>query len=290
MFFIRTFQSYLKGNSVMKSTLLRMAVAGSMVVGAAAHADVILPSTGNGELVLYVHDNTTGTTYARGIQIQNNTVLPPASILPKTGSPGGYVSAVTTSYVLPTITADANLTAFMGGTHASDSFSWGIQSGSTSSGNAPGKFVYTFTTGVDLTQPANVVSSNQLSVGYNALEASDLTLNGQINSGTPGDGASTPATGDGLWGRGSTQDPQNWFGNGPNTAIALGTASTLYTLTGNGTNVTAQVYLAGEKVTLLANGTLEAVASAVPLPAAIWLLGSGLLGLAGIGRRRAVAA
>jgi hypothetical protein len=30
--------------------------------------------------------------------------------------------------------------------------------------------------------------------------------------------------------------------------------------------------------------------SAVPLPAAVWLLGSGLLGLAGIGRRKKAAA
>jgi hypothetical protein len=37
---------------------------------------------------------------------------------------------------------------------------------------------------------------------------------------------------------------------------------------------------------MLADGTLEAVGGAVPLPGAVWLLGSGLLGLAGIGRRR----
>jgi len=35
-------------------------------------------------------------------------------------------------------------------------------------------------------------------------------------------------------------------------------------------------------------GTVDGVASAVPVPAAAWLMGSGLVGLAGVGRRRKV--
>jgi hypothetical protein len=44
-------------------------------------------------------------------------------------------------------------------------------------------------------------------------------------------------------------------------------------------------------LTLSATGlTYAAGTSAVPLPAAIWLLGGGLLGLFGIGRRKAATA
>jgi hypothetical protein len=50
-------------------------------------------------------------------------------------------------------------------------------------------------------------------------------------------------------------------------------------------------YILG-KVTLGTNGTLTfaANASAVPLPAAVWLFGSGLMGLVGVSRRRKAAA
>jgi len=63
----------------------------------------------------------------------------------------------------------------------------------------------------------------------------------------------------------------------------------VYAYTSNGNGSLLQSYSLGQ-VELLSNGTLETVAaattSAVPLPAGVWLIGSGLLGLAGIGRRR----
>jgi hypothetical protein len=45
-------------------------------------------------------------------------------------------------------------------------------------------------------------------------------------------------------------------------------------------------------VSLTANGLVfsSTQTAPVPLPAAIWLLGSGLLGLFGIGRRKAITA
>lgn len=84
-------------------------------------------------------------------------------------------------------------------------------------------------------------------------------------------------------------NPANWYLSGGATGVTgANTAYNLYGITGTTTGPVA-VSLVGT-ATLSANGvTFAAPVSAVPLPAAIWLLGSGLLGLAGVGRRKAVA-
>jgi hypothetical protein len=75
--------------------------------------------------------------------------------------------------------------------------------------------------------------------------------------------------------------------------VAPGSAVTLYGVTGNGSGSgTTTAFSLGSAVFSLANDTLTFTGNGgntpVPLPAAVWLLGSGLLGLAGVGRRRAV--
>jgi hypothetical protein len=88
----------------------------------------------------------------------------------------------------------------------------------------------------------------------------------------------------GAAGAGST----NLYGQGADSAgVGLGQSATLYGATANGGTGILQTYNFGS-IEVTSNGTLEAV-TAVPLPAAVWLFGSGLLGLAGIGRRRSAA-
>jgi hypothetical protein len=71
---------------------------------------------------------------------------------------------------------------------------------------------------------------------------------------------------------------------------AVGSSAAFYGITdNNSTSTQVQSYVLGS-LELYANGTLATLSSgggsSVPIPAAVWLFGSGLLGLAGIGRRR----
>jgi len=91
---------------------------------------------------------------------------------------------------------------------------------------------------------------------------------------------------------------QTILGGAKASGIAGGTALDFYQVTGTGKNTdilsAVQFGNANGAATWALSSTGDLVyttsASPVPLPAAIWLLGSGLLGLAGIGRRKALAA
>jgi hypothetical protein len=105
--------------------------------------------------------------------------------------------------------------------------------------------------------------------------ANGSTITGQVWGGNPG----------GV-GVGSTTE----YGTGPaQSGFAPGTSQTLYAITGNNGTGQVQSYVLGQ-IDLSTNGTLSLTQTPVPLPAAVWLFGSGLLGLAGIGRRRSVIA
>jgi hypothetical protein len=76
------------------------------------------------------------------------------------------------------------------------------------------------------------------------------------------------------------------FGS-PNGA-ALGTTTYFYEVATWGPGNDANIYASTDAITVGTGGEISGLvsASAVPLPAAFWLLGSGVLGLFGIGRRR----
>ena len=275
-------------------TIAKLGLIGLALAASSAHADVFLPGTGNGELTLFVRNDVTGAVYARGLQTRINDVLTQAQIDAGYTGDTALGTVQNINFALGTVGPDANLTAFLA---TAGTFSWTIMAGDNSGSNNAGpdarRYLTTTTTTWDESNPNGVTNSN-LGTTWNNLQQTLVTLNGVIDGadvGGEGNGHSTASNG--QWRQTGAVPGEimgNWAGAGPDTATALGTAAHLYVLTtaGGGNAGLARTYQ-GIDVTLGTNGTLSASVSAVPLPAAAWMLMSGLLTLAGVGRRKNVA-
>lgn len=164
-------------------------------------------------------------------------------------------------------------------------------------GSASGTYSLTLLNGA--TPPPGVVlgtsttnPSNAWSFTFSGGSGSFSAAGGMLTTGfsyTPISGALVD-NGDGTY-TGSYS-----FGFGPAPAVAttttwdvtlVGSTVTLVTLDTepNGINGTSFTNIFGT-ISPVMNGTATGSVSAVPIPAAAWLLGSGLLGLAGVARRR----
>ena len=274
--------------------ILKSAVGATLALAAAGANALGVPATNSSDLVLVIQNQATpANVYVLDTGISINSAL---------GTGAAVTNAVLNntafSGINKTIAASSALQAFLLANPASgDGWAlesaqysgltssaspinsnskntgkaWGIFSSASNASNLGGTQLGTFQGylgGIqnDLTQPAD-------SLGIKPLAT-------QTEAST---GASYNAQAQGKYGLAAGI---NDVGSLNNSAI------TLYGMTGNGTTLAVQTYILGT-ASVAANGTLtltgNGTTSPVPLPAAVWLFGSGLLGLVGVSRRRKAA-
>jgi hypothetical protein len=270
-------------------TIVKYALVGAVLAAGAANADPIVTNLANApggsDLVLFVTDTSTNTFYVQDLGIRVDDLRTRTQVA---GDPGTFnIDGTGTTGPLNVPSAfnltSPNLAAFFS-SHVGDSFTWSILGSDVTGGTqTPGsqRVVSTSTldmiTGNAFWDSTGVVASaqNMHSFFQNDLNQAAFT-NGVSSSSGYGDstlGKNAPGT----W---------NSIGNG----AAVGTAQTLFMFATEGGGNDANVYAGAYQLSLSLTGQLSgAPTSNVPLPAAVWLLGSGLMGLAGVGRRRRTA-
>ncbi len=262
---------------------IRLALAGTALLGyAVAHAQGGPPTSGTSDLWLFVTDPATDETYARDTGISITSLAPSTLSISAKGE---------SSPVSINLAADSTLLSFLAAANsAGQTLYWGVQGGNYlgGTGNVPGQ--------EDIVQANTLPASNTENIKFNpsftdifaGLNGDEQYMDLAAGQSAVFDLADGTPVGNAWGASGNGPGSVNLYGQGQNGEIALTSEASLYFLTGaNSTTAIESYILANDNLELTSNGTLETVsASPVPLPPALWLLGSGLLGLAGVGRRR----
>jgi hypothetical protein len=269
--------------------ILKASIAAAMTLGAvSAHAAFAVPTTSNpGDLVLFAEVlNSSGTVVGSYAGDTGVTVL-------------GTQAAISANQTASMNDGTGNLGKLLALDTGTNSLVWSIQGGGQLSANdyeladaGAAQFVTTAAnnnTGQMGARPSGVLDT------WNGITNTTIALNKNAGNPPPAGVNSVFGTATASAGifdtTGTAANPSNWYLSGGATGVSgLGTAWNLYGVTGTTTGPVALSLLG--TATLTASGVTFAATTSgtpVPLPAAIWLLGSGLLGLAGVGRRKAVA-
>jgi hypothetical protein len=276
------------------NTLVKAAIAGALSLSAtAAFANISAPWTNTSDLVLVVENATTHNAYALDLGITIDQLLPTGSLVS-----GAVLNTSIQTGINQTIAASSALQSFLAANPASSDL-WSLEGGQYAGGGntaattgntrpvASAKMVMTSAIGTtNNSTVAGKIASN-LQAFENGLQAdihaptSPPGLQG-LETATETSSASVPANAEGRYSFMTAND-----------FSSLGSATQqLFGFTGNGSSGVLQSYILGT-ASLSTAGTLTfstGSAPPVPLPAAVWLFGSGLLGLFGVSRRRAVVA
>lgn len=276
----------------MKFKLKMIAIAAAMAsLAGGAQADIAVANSGNSSITLLAFNTATRAWYIRDTGFLMNDFLP-SSVTTLSGD-GGLTGNKTPEAGLLLNAAntanfgDASFSTWLTGQNAAD-IRWMVSAADSLGTSA---------------------TSNVKRVISSSADAAQTATNGQIDGyvGTGNAGRLTDWTGSfGLSTSGSdvsTQWDINFGLAAPSLALLDQSVGLFYFARSTGTGSTTTLANGGRygnsagfaTVTLASNGDLTyslaaAEVAAVPVPAAAWLLGSGLMGLGGFVRRRKAAA
>jgi hypothetical protein len=253
------------------NNFLKISVAGALALGyVSAHAGAVVPTSSNPGDVFLFADVISGGNVVKAFAADTTVSVNSAT--------GG--TAFGTLYAI-----DGNLSSLIAANTAGTTLQWAVIGGG---GDSNGDQGYTYVTTDTNSSLGTLVNRTGVNVahwfaGFNNTASLVNGLTGANASVV----ANSPAGAGGWDPTILTSNASNWFSNGPtNLVTGLNSSAALYGVTAISAISTVPVgtTVLGN-VSLTTNG-LSFTASTVPLPAAVWLLGSGLLGLAGVGRRK----
>jgi hypothetical protein len=264
------------------SKLISVSATGALALGAvAAHASIPLPSSGSSDAILFAEVvNAAGTaavaSYAGDTGISINTVL-----------------AGLSSSGITVLGSDANLAKLFAADAAGDTLEFAVLGGQytgtvgTTTFKTPGVAQFLTTTANNST--TSLAGATPGNLTHMAGLNTDIgTINSNSGGASSVEGAN-PAT-SGVWDYTNTNGTAYWDGASiSNGNLQSVTANLYYVTAGAGGTVATKVAYVQEGTAVLTSAGLTLTGNAVPLPPAVWLLGSGLLGLAGVARRKAKA-
>jgi hypothetical protein len=265
------------------NTTIKLSVAGALAFGAvAAHASIAVPSSGGSDAILFA-------------EVVNSSGSAVASYAGDTGiSINALIAGLSGSQTV--LGSDANLAKLFAADASGDTIEWAVEggqyTGAASTLNFGVKGNAQFLTTVAGNSTTVLAGDNTGNLTKWALLSADVATINTNSGGASSVEGPVPANA-GVWDVAvPSTTSSHWYNNGPSFVNEVGGTANLYYVTGNGTSsVTKVAFSSIGTASLSASGlTLSGIGGStpppVPLPPAVWLLGSGLLGLAGVARRK----
>ncbi len=254
-------------------------IAAALLAGTAGAANASIATGASAEAFFMAYDSTNGKTF--DLDLGSN-----ANLVALTGS---FTSKLALNYNLKT---DANWTSFQTGLDAANT-KFGIVVGSGV------KSFYTSATPSVFTTATGVVTSGLTTTSLQVTNGSnnDKAAAGRINIGAVSNTAlnvsklvlDTDTSGTGQWAAatGSPSTLANLWGaySGANAAIdynAAGAAANFFSTSGSSVKLLGQWTLTDSSLAYQGGAP-------VPLPAAVWMFGAGLMGVLRLNRRKSMA-